>query len=291
MIEKLLEKQLQTGGAKQDSSPWEQVAKILGHKGSLNADGSYKVSLLRTDVTINGRYGFAIPPGMGLNSYAAFSGTGADSVVVGDTCMLAHEVNPIIDALRKGGVEVVAIHNHMLRDDPRLFFLHFQGQGSSADLARTVRKAWDEIGRPKPDEHDVTAQAPPTLDTAAISRILRRTGKQSADGTFKVSLPRASLSVKLDSYPLRPGVGLGCWVAFYACPCGRTMAMGDTCVTRDELQPALDALRKGGVEITAIHNHLLGERTEVMFMHFEAEGEALDIARTIRSTWDTLGEK
>lgn len=105
---------------------------------------------------------------------------------------------------------------------------------------------------------------------------------------MKFTLPRTDLDIRLDGRKLVPGVGLACWAAFTGCPCGKTMVMGDTCVTRKELQGAIDILRRGGIQITGLHNHLLGQSGDVMFMHIEGEGNAVELARTIRAAWDTL---
>src|SRR5439155_22848444 len=127
-----------------DPAEWASVAQAIGAPGELGKDGVYKVTVLRTDVAVKNAAGFPMPAGLGLNSYAAFAGPASAATVVGDTCLLEHEVNPAIDALRAGGVEVVAVHNHMLGDDPRVIFLHFEGRGDAVALARTIRAAWGE---------------------------------------------------------------------------------------------------------------------------------------------------
>lgn len=271
---------------------WSAVGEALGRPGELQPDGSYRLNVPRTDIPILGARGIAIPPAMGLVTYAAFAGTPAEATVVGDTCMVGPEIDFVIDALRKGGIEVVALHNHLIQASPGTFFLHFQGHGPAVALARTVREAFDHLGKHGPGDAPgkLPNAGPPQVDWKAVAEILGRPAPAVKDGVFKVTLPRKSLEVALDGQKLPPGVGLACWAAFYACPCGKTMAMGDTCVSRKELQPALDALRKGGVHITAIHNHLLGEESRAMFMHFEVEGDALEIARTVRAAWDTLAQ-
>jgi hypothetical protein len=266
---------------------WQRVADILGHPGELAPDGSYKVTVLRQDVAVKTASGMPIPAALGLNSYAAFAGTPEDATVVGDTCLLEQEVNAEIDALRAGGIEVVAIHNHMLGDTPRLAFLHFQGKGSALKLAMTIRQAWDVLGKVPAPAAAATGTAP-RPDAAKLAKLLDRPAPAKPTDTPKFSLPRSDLDIRLDGRRLPPGVGLACWVAFAGCPCGKTMLMGDTCVTRAELQPAIDALRKGGIKVTGIHNHLLGQTSDVMFMHIEGEGDAAELATTIRSAWNTL---
>lgn len=266
---------------------WKAVADRLGRPGETAPDGSFKVTVLRTDVEVKTATGMPVPAGLGLNSYAAFTGTPDDATVVGDTCLLEQEVNPEIDALRAGGLEVVAIHNHMLGDTPRMAFLHFQGRGNAVKLAMAIRQAWDLLGKVKP-AGAAPAGTAPAVDADALAAILKRPAPKPASGVVKFTLPRTDLDIRLDDRKLPPGVGLACWAAFTGCPCGKTMLMGDTCVTRKELQPAIDALRRSGVRITGIHNHLLGQSGDVMFMHIEGEGDAAELARGVRAAWDTL---
>lgn len=126
---------------------WDRVAEILGKKGDLSADGVYKVTFPRTDVKVTMDRA-PVPVGMGLASWAAFCPRPEGKVMVmGDTVMLGSEVNHVIDALRAGGIEVVALHNHMLGEQPQILFLHYQGAGDVEALARTVRRAIDQLGK------------------------------------------------------------------------------------------------------------------------------------------------
>lgn len=276
---------------KDGAGAWKPIEEAIGRPGEVQKDGSFKVMVLRTDVAVKTARGMAVPAGMGLNSYAAFAGAPEKATVVGDTCLVAAEVQGVIDALRAGGIEVVALHNHMLFDEPRIVFMHFQGRGEAVKLARTLRTAFDRIGKSEPPAAapiPAGAGKPKEIDWDALGKVLGREAKKSPDGVGKFTLPRSDLDVKLDGTKLPPGVGVACWAAFYACPCGLTMLMGDTCVTREELQPAIDALRKDGVNVTGIHNHFCGEQTDVMFLHFEAEGEPEALGRTVRGMWDAL---
>lgn len=266
---------------------WEAVGTALGVPGTLQKDGSYRVNLLRKDPPLRNESGFLVPPSMGLVTYAAFAGSPADATVVGDTCMLATEVNPVVDALRGGRIEIVAIHNHMLGGEPNFIFLHFQGEGDALAMAKTIRAAWDEMEKPHPLP-DRPKAAPPRPDWDAISGILGQPGVLSDDGVYKVTLPRPSIGTSLDGRALPAGTGIACWVAFRPCECGLTMAMGDTCLRREEIQDAIDGYRRGGIRVTGLHNHMFGTVPELMFLHFGGEGDALEIARSVRSVWDKL---
>jgi len=273
----------------QEKPDWNPVEEELGKTGELAKDGSFKVTVLRTDVAVKTPSRMPVPAALGLNSYAAFVGSPEKATVVGDTCLLSHEVNAAIDALRAGDIEVVAIHNHMLGDEPRLVFLHFQGRGEARKLASSIRRAWDVLGKAKPADEAPEMSGAREPDWRAVSEILGRSGPPAKEGVYKVTLPRTDLEVALDGQALVPGAGLACWAAFYACPCGKTMVMGDTCVQRSELQKVIDAFRGHRIQITGLHNHFLGQTGSVMFLHFEGEGEPLAMARGVRAAWDALG--
>jgi hypothetical protein len=268
---------------------YADAAVTIGTKGTLSADGSFRINIPRSDLSFKNEFGMDMPADMGMATYAAFTGTADSSLMVGDVAMVRHEIDGVLGALRAGGIEVVALHNHMTAESPRLFFLHFQGRGTVASLARTFRKAIDACGKFAP--HFALERSPkPVVDWAAVEKVIGSKPAAFESGVMRFATPRKDLSVTIDGSPFLPGMGLGSWAAFHRCECGKTMVMGDTCTTRGELQKAIDALRAGGMSITAIHNHILGGSKEVMFMHYEGEGNALVLAKGIRACWDVLGK-
>lgn len=265
---------------------WKPVGELLGQEGIVLPDGTFRIDIPRTEPTLTNEFGFVVPPSMVL-TYAAFTGTPERAFVVGDTCMLPEEVNPVIDALRTGNLEVVAIHNHMLGGSPNFIFLHFQGAGTAIDMAKAIRAAWDRMGNQQPPDAP-PKKAPPAPDWQEVSSAIGLPGAMQKDGMFKIALPRPQLGTTIDAGNLPAGVGLACWVGFAPCECGHTMIMGDTCLLRSELQHAIDAYRKHGIRIVAIHNHMLGTEPELIFCHFAAEGDAMELARAIKEAWAPL---
>lgn len=269
----------------------ESVGKVVGKAGVLNADGSYRINLPRTDVAFKNANGMPIPADLGLATYIAFSGTESQSLAVGDVAMLESEIDLVIDRLRSGGFEVVALHNHMTTENPRLFFAHFQAIGAPEKLADTFRSAINVLGKTKPADKVTKLLGKPKLDQPALESILGVKAQVFPSSVMRFGNPRKDLNVSLEDQKFLPGMGLGSWVAFSACECGMTMAMGDTCCLRSELQSVIDSLRKSGVHITAIHNHILGGNTEVSFLHFEGEGDAVAVAKGVKDCWSKLGGK
>ncbi|MEO6594144.1 MAG: DUF1259 domain-containing protein [Planctomycetota bacterium] len=266
---------------------WNAVGTVLGAPGKVLPDGTFRIDVPRADPPLRNEFGFVVPPSMVL-TYAAFTGTPERAFVVGDTCMLPEEVNPVLDALRQGNLEIVAIHNHMLGGTPNFIFLHFQGSGSALAIGKAIRAAWDRMGK-TPAPKKPPAATPPKPDWKAVSEAMGLPGTMMADGMYKVTLPRPHLGTKIDAKDLAAGVGLACWVGFAPCECGETMIMGDTCLLRSELQPAIDAYRQHGIRIVAIHNHTMGTTPELIFCHFAGEGEALELARAVKGAWQPLG--
>lgn len=279
--------------AQNPSTPahFERVGLIVGKSGSLNADGSFRINLPRTDVAFSNSNGMPISADLGLATYIALTGTQDRAAAVGDVALLENEIDQVIDILRAGGFEVVALHNHMTTESPRLFFTHFQAFGKPEELAKTFRKAIDILGKVALPKKPSGIPGKPKLDVNALESILEGKAQVFPSGVVRFASPRKDLDVALDDLKFLPGMGLASWVAFSSCECGFTMAMGDTCCLRSELQNAIDALRKAGIHITAIHNHILGGSKEVSFLHYEAEGEATEIAKAVKDCWAKLGVK
>src|SRR5687768_11854845 len=175
-------------GQESPAHAWQAVDAVLKVSGKLLPDGTYRVDVPRRQPKLVNEYGFTVPPTMVL-TYAAFAGSPSDATVVGDTCVLGPEVNPVIDALRKGGIEIVAIHNHMLGGTPNFIFLHFQGKGDAVALAKPIRAAWDEMEKGHAFEKRRAAKAPQP-DWKAVSTAIGLPGAMTEDGMFKVLLPR-----------------------------------------------------------------------------------------------------
>ena len=268
----------------------QAIGKVVGKAGTLNADGSYRINLPRKDVTFTHASGMPIDADLGLATYIAISGTQDNCLAVGDVAMLEGEIDAVIDNLRAGGFEVVALHNHMTTEEPRLFFLHFQVTGKSDAIANTFRKAIGVLGHGTPRPL-LGKPGKPKLDTDAISAVFGAKPQVFPSGVLRYANPRKDTAVTINDQKFTPGMGMASWAAFYACECGQTLVMGDTCAFRSDLQQAIDAFRKGGIHITSIHNHTLGGSSEVIFMHYEGEGDALKLAAGIKSCWNVLGAK
>ena len=133
------------GGTPSRGVSGDAVAKIIGHEGEQNGP-VYKITIGRPDIDMRA-HGARITSRMGLNTWAAFAGSDDDAVVAGDVAMLEPELTPVLKALRRHGIEIVAIHHHMTGVQPMVVFLHYFGRGNAPALARGVRAALDELGK------------------------------------------------------------------------------------------------------------------------------------------------
>ncbi len=278
------------GQAQEIPAQFQAVSKIVGKPGALNADGSYRINIARNDVKFTNSNGMAIPADLGLSTYIALSGNADKVLAVGDMAMLEFEINPVIDALEAGGFEIVALHNHMTTEEPRLFYMHYEVIGKPEDIANTFRTALDILGKPV-ESAGTPSGTKPKLDADALATVFGSKPQVFPSGVLRFANPRKDFKVTVDGESFTPGMGIGSWAAFNACDCGLTMVMGDTCCVRTDLQQVIKELRKVGIHITAIHNHVLGASQEVEFLHYDGEGDSLKMAAGIKACWNALGVK
>jgi hypothetical protein len=267
-----------------------QIEKLTGLKGTLNEEeGVFKVTAPRTDMKFAVDE-WAMPPFMGLTSWAAFQpGKAESAMVMGDLVLLEDEVNPVLSVLLDAGLNVTALHNHFFFDDPRVYFMHIGGEGSVEKLASGVREALDKVkairsAQPKPGR---TFGAPVIATTNAItSRAIEDSlgvKGQAKDGMFKAVIGR---KVEMAcGCTVGKDMGVNTWAAFAGTD-DQAVVDGDFAVLEDELQPVLKALRGAGIQIVAIHHHMTNESPRMLFLHYWGKGRSLDLAKGVRSALD-----
>lgn len=266
------------------------VASVLGRPGAEMPGGVYRVALPRTDlhVTLDG---VEIRPGFGLGSWVAFHEHGRDLMVMGDLVLLEREVEPVMQRLAAGGIEVTALHNHLLRAQPATMYLHVAGAAADAShLATALRAALQQTGTP------LQGAAGPAgedrldgVDAGAFTRALGYEGR-TAGGVLAVSVPRAEV-IREHGVEVPPALGLGTAINLQAAGNGRGAITGDFVLTTGEVVPVQRALLENGIEVTAIHNHMLGEEPRLFFMHFWAVDEPEKLGRGLRAALDRTNSR
>ncbi len=261
----------------------DAIAAAAGTTTTVKPDGVVRIGWARDDVAVK-IDGLPFRPQAGLGSWAAFMETPRGAMVMGDTVVFQDEVDAAMDAAFANGLEVTALHNHFFYDDPKVYFMHIGGHGSPTDLARGVKAMWDAVkavrranaipakrfGGPIPKYGD--------LNVAELDRII---GVKCTvnNGIPKASVPREG---KMNGVTIGGSMGLSSWAAFSGSDALAAMD-GDIIMTGDEVQETLRALRKAGVHIVSLHNHMIGEGPAFFFTHFWATGPAAELAAAFKS--------
>jgi hypothetical protein len=261
---------------------WQaQVGQALGKPGSTMAGGVYRVALPRTDLKVT-LDGIELKPGFALGGWLAFEKMGDQGMVMGDLVLTMDEVNPVMTKLAASGIEITALHNHLLRNEPFTMYMHVQGQGDPVKLAAALHTALAESKTPLSAAPSPTVGPPPIdLDTAAIDQILGAKGTNNG-GVYQFGIPRAE-PIKDNGMAVPPPMGSANAINFQPTGGGKAAITGDFVLIASEVNPVLKALRGYGIEVTAIHNHMLDDQPHLYFMHFWANDDAKKLAEGLKA--------
>jgi hypothetical protein len=259
---------------------WQaRVGEALGKTGSEAPGGIYRVGLPRTDLKVT-LDGVELKPGFALGGWLAFEKMGDQGMVMGDLVLTMDEVNPVMTKLAAGGIEITALHNHLLRNQPFTMYMHVLGHGDPVKLAAALHTALAESKTPL---SAASAAPPPSidLDTAAIDQTLGAKGANNG-GVYQFSIPRAE-AIKDSGMDVPPPMGSANAINFQPTGGGKAAITGDFVLIAKEVNPVLTALRDHGIEVTAIHNHMLDDQPRLYFMHFWANDDAKKLADGLKA--------
>ena len=267
---------------------WSQVAKALGRSGTEMPGGVYRVGLGRSDLKVT-LDGVQIRPPLALGSYLAFQSMGKSGMVMGDLVLTGDEVNPVMKKLVEGGIEITALHNHLLRNEPFTMYMHFQGRGDPAKLAAALRTALGESKTPLAPP--ASAGSPPQidLDTAAIEKTLGANGMNNG-GVLAFNIPRAE-TIKDSGMTIPIAAGTGIVINMQPTGGGKAAITGDFVLIAKEVNPVLKTLRENGIEVTALHSHMLNDSPRLFFMHYWANDDAQKLATGLKAALDNVNRK
>jgi len=264
------------------ANDWKAIEQALGRSGQLQGDGAYKFGLPRGDlkVTVNG---VQVKPALALGSWVGFSSPGQDAMLMGDLVLAEDEVSSVMLALLENGLQITALHNHILHETPRVMYMHIAGHGDAVKLADAVKKVIALTKTPAPAQ---PPSVPPTLemDTAAIDQILGRKGKVNG-GVYQIGVPRAE-KVTEEGMIVPGSMGLATALNFQRTGPGKVAITGDFVLLDSEVNPVIKALRENGIQVTALHNHMLQEEPRLFFVHFWANDDAVKLAKGLRAAVD-----
>jgi uncharacterized protein DUF1259 len=267
---------------------WKNVDAALGKTAAVSGE-VHRYGLPRSDlhVTLDG---VAIRPALALGGWIAFAPMHDQAMVMGDLVLLENEITPVMTKLLDGGLDITAIHNHILRASPATFYLHVGGHGDPVKMASVIRSALSASNTPFDAPATTAGPAPAIdLDTAKLDQIMEVKGN-AVGGVYQFGVPRREPSVESGMQVTGP---LGGANAINFQPTGNSKAAitGDFLVTGDEVTPLIRALRAGDIEVTAIHSHMLDEQPRMFFIHFWANDDAQKLARGIRAALDKTAVK
>jgi len=279
------------GWAQDVPAEYQQVLTTLGKQGDYKAN-VLKVNIPRNDLNVTVA-NVKTPTPFGFGGWVAMTkGTGGMDVMMGDLVLTEDEVNPVMSAVLDNGLEVTALHNHFFWEEPRIFYMHVHGHGKPADLARKVKPALDLIGkgtsRPASTPTAPAGSSTPSIDTAKIAQIVGQQGEQSG-AVYKITVGRDDLKLTEMGAPINARMGLNTWAAFVGTNENAAVA-GDVAMLANEVTPVLKTLRKNGIDVVAIHHHMIETRPTIYFLHYWGTGPADKLASAFKAALGELGK-
>ncbi len=277
--------------AQEMPAEYQNVLKQLDRQGDFKAN-VLKINVPRKDLNMVVD-GVATPTPFGFGGWLAMTkGDGGMEVMMGDLVLTEDEVNPVMSALLANGLEVTALHNHFFYETPRVFYMHVMGHGSAADLATKAKPALDLIGH-VPARHPSSAAAaatlqPGTIDTAKIAAIVGHVGEQLGS-VYKITVGRDDIQLKEMGATINARMGLNTWASFVGSD-ARAAIAGDVAMLEPEVTPVLKTLRSHGLEVVAIHHHMIGSKPTIIFLHYWGQGPTEQLALGFRAALDQLGK-
>jgi hypothetical protein len=262
---------------------WKPVEQAMGKSGAMQAGNVFKFSFPRSDLNVMAR-GVQIKPALALGSWVAFKKMGDQAMVMGDLVLTEDEVSAVMMKLQQEGIEQTALHNHVLGESPRVMYMHISAHGDTEKMARSIRAA---LALTKTPFGVPATPAPPQdlgVDTKQFDQIIGHGGKANG-GVYQFSVPRAE-KIMESGMEVPPSMGVATAINFQPTGGGKAAITGDFVMVASEVNPVIRALRENGIEVTALHSHMLNEEPRLFFMHFWANDDAVKLAHGLRAALD-----
>ena len=275
---------LTSAGSQASAVDWKAVEVALGKAGTMQPGDVYKVSLPRTDLKITVG-SVQLKPALALGSWIAFKKMGNTTMVMGDLVLTEDEATPVMTKLQEGGVEQTALHNHVLHESPRVMYMHISAMGDAVKIAKAIHDALALSGTPFAAPASI--QNPDLgIDTKQLDKIMAQSGKVNS-GVYQFSIPRTE-KILAAGMEVPPSMGVATAINFQPTGGDKAAITGDFVLIASEVNPVIKALRDNGIEVTALHSHMLDESPRLFFMHFWANDDAQKLARGLRAALDKM---
>ena len=268
---------------------WKPVQEIFGFAGDPLAEGAIRFNMPRKDLRVT-LAGIEIKPGLALGSWAAFHRVGKnDAMIMGDLVLTSDEVAPVAKALQEGGVEVTAIHNHLIGESPQVLYVHMGGHGDPVKMAQAVKQAVSLTRTPMPPGGGGKESEDLAFEVAVVEQAIGHRGKVSG-GVLHFNLPRDEKLTE-GGLPTPDSLGMGTSINFQPAGKGRAAIAGDFAMTGKEVGQVMRVLRENGIESVALHSHALDDVPRLFYMHFWAVDDAVKLAKGLRAALDRTNSK
>ena len=278
-----------TSAAWSQEIDWQKVDDAMGRKPAVVSGDVHRYGFPRSDLNVT-LDGVSIKPALALGGWVAFKGmsSGNQAMVMGDLVLLETEIKPVMTKIVEGGLDITAVHNHLLRANPATFYMHVGGHGDPAKMAVAIRTALSESKTPLAPPTPPAAAPATGLDTVQLDQIIGGKG-QANGGVYQFAVVRRDAVTEnaMTLAPARP-LGLATGIGFQPTGNGKAAITGDFVLTADEVNRVIRALRDNGIEVTALHSHMLDEQPRLYFMHFWANDDAIKLGKGLRAALDKM---
>ena len=267
----------------------QKIEQITGMKGT-EKNGEYKITVPQNDLNIIVD-GFKIIPPMGLGSWAAFTPCADSAMVMGDIIVTETDLAPVQREVIRQGLAITAIHNHFVRNRPNVMYMHIDGAGDITKLATSVKAIFDKVieTRGKDPKESKADSVINTLNTALLDSVLGYKGEMNK-GVYKYTIGRPDVSLREHGIPVSTFMGFNTWAAWQGTS-ERAAVAGDFAMLENEVAPVIKTLVENGIEVVAVHNHMVHENPRIYFLHYWGVGNALQLAGSLKAALNQTGSK
>ncbi len=267
------------------------IERITGMKGKAN-NGEYKITVPQNDLSVMVD-SFKIIPAMGLSTWIAFSPSIDGVMIMGDLILTETDLKPVQQEVIQQGLTITAIHNHFVRNHPNVMYMHIGGSGSAEIMAQKAKAVLDKISEVRggdPAKGTASSEAVTnTLDTKRLDEIIGSKAEMSK-GVYKYTIGRPDVKLTDHGMPVSTFLGFNTWAAFQGTP-ERAAVAGDFTMLENEVAPVIKALVENGIEVVAVHNHMVHEQPRIFFLHYWGVGNAEQLAKGLKAAIDQTGKK
>lgn len=273
--------------AKSQDVDWSKIDEAIGRKAAVVSGDVHRYGFPRSDLSVT-LDGVTIKPALALGGWVAFKAMGSQAMVMGDLVLLETEIKPVLTALVDSGLDITAVHNHLLRASPATFYMHVGGHGDPVKMAAAIRAGLAQSKTPLAPPSPPAAAPAIELDTAQLDQIIGVKG-QANGGVYQFAVPRRD-PINDNGMTLAPAgpLGVATGIGFQPTGNGKAAITGDFVMTAEEVNPVIKVLRANGIEVTALHSHMLDEQPRLFFMHFWANDDASKLAKGLRAALDKM---